>query len=175
MTTTKSHVDVRGDVLTGRQHGEHGAIASERLANHLQAILVDLLELANQGKQAHWNVVGPNFRDTHLHLDEIVEAAREHADVFAERLRALHALPDGRSTTVVASTTLPQYPDGEVTTAKTVDLVTARIDATAATLRTVHDEVDEDDPTSADLVHAAIADLEKLSWMLAAELRSPRG
>lgn len=175
MSTTRSQLDVRGEVLTARQHGEHGVVASERLAHHLQAVLVDLVELANQGKQAHWNVVGPNFRDTHLHLDEIVEAAREHADVVAERLRALHALPDGRSTTVVASTTLPQYPDGEVSTAKTVDLVTARIDATVATLRTVHDEVDEDDPTSADLVHAAIADLEKLSWMLAAELRTPQG
>ncbi|WP_159808773.1 Dps family protein [Cellulomonas citrea] len=175
MSTTKPQLDVRGEVLTARQHGEHGVVASERLAHHLQAVLVDLVELANQGKQAHWNVVGPSFRDTHLHLDAIVEAAREHADVFAERLRALHALPDGRSTTVVASTTLPQYPDGEVSSAKTVDLVTTRIDATVATLRTVHDEVDEDDPTSADLVHAAIADLEKLSWMLAAELRTPQG
>lgn len=37
---------------------------------------VDLIELYLQGKQALWDVVGKNFRDTHLILDEIVEAAR---------------------------------------------------------------------------------------------------
>ena len=43
-------------------------------------------------------MVGTNFRDTHLLLDEIVEAARALSDDIAERMRALHAVPDGRQT-----------------------------------------------------------------------------
>ncbi|MBU1803288.1 MAG: DNA starvation/stationary phase protection protein, partial [Actinobacteria bacterium] len=42
--------------------------ASETLGAHLQQLLVDLTDLHLQGKQAHWNVVGKNFRDLHLQL-----------------------------------------------------------------------------------------------------------
>ncbi|MBZ4518154.1 DNA starvation/stationary phase protection protein, partial [Mycobacterium avium subsp. hominissuis] len=51
--------------------------ASPQLAVNLQRVLVDLVELHLQGKQAHWNVIGSNFRDLHLQLDELVDAARE--------------------------------------------------------------------------------------------------
>ena len=65
-------------------------------AADLQASLVELLDLALQAKQAHWNVVGPLFRPVHLELDEIVSSAHEAADVVAERLSALREVPDGR-------------------------------------------------------------------------------
>ena len=67
--------------------------ASPGLTANSQRVLVDLIELHLQGKQAHWNVVGRNFRDTHRILDEIIEAAREFSDTVAERMRALHASP----------------------------------------------------------------------------------
>jgi starvation-inducible DNA-binding protein len=136
-------------------------------------VLIDLLELQMQGKQAHWNVVGRNFRDTHRQLDDIIEATREFSDTVAERMRALHAIPDGRSDTVAATTTLPEYPQGEIDTSKTTDLITARLDGTVATIREVHDAVDEEDPTSADILHAIIEKLEQFAWMVSAENRSP--
>ena len=79
----------------------HGFQASPQLVTSLQRVLVDLIELHLQGKQAHWNVVGTNFRDLHLQLDELVDFAREASDTIAERMRALDAVPDGRSDTVV--------------------------------------------------------------------------
>ena len=138
----------------------------------MQKVLVDLIELHVQGKQAHWNVVGTNFRDLHLQLDEVVEAAREFSDEVAERMRALHATPDGRSDSVAATTTLPAFPGGEVDTAKTIDLITVRIEAAVGTMRDVHDQVDEEDPTSADILHAIIAKLEQYAWMISAENRT---
>src|ERR1700704_509431 len=81
--------------------------ASPELSANLQKVLVDLIELHLQAKQAHWNVVGTNFRDLHLQLDEIVDIAREASDTIAERMRAIDAMPDGRSDTVTATTTLP--------------------------------------------------------------------
>lgn len=146
-------------------------VALPRLANNLQAVLVDLIELHMQGKQAHWNVVGTNFRDLHLQLDEMVDVAREASDTIAERMRALQAVPDGRTDTVTASTTLPAFPAAEQNTATVVDLITDRIAAAIATMRTVHDDVDGDDPSSADLLHAIIDDLEKYAWMISAENR----
>ena len=150
-----------------------GFRASKALSENLQRVLVDLLELQLQGKQAHWNVVGTNFRDTHRQLDDIIDAARRFSDVVAERMRALHALPDGRSDIVAETTTLPEFPQGEVSTTETVDLVTERLEAVIATVREVHDPVDEEDPTSADILHEVLEELEQFAWMVSAENRTP--
>jgi starvation-inducible DNA-binding protein len=158
---------------TNRQNAEKGFQASQTLTRNMQAVLVDLIELHLQGKQAHWNVVGKNFRDLHLQLDEIVEAARDFSDEVAERIRAMHAIVDGRSDTVAATTSLPEFPNGEISTTDTIDLITTRLDTTVSRIRRVHDAVDQEDPTSSDLLHQIIARLEQLSWMVGAENRIP--
>lgn len=145
--------------------------ASQQLADHLQQLHVDLIDLHLQGKQAHWNVVGTNFRDLHLQLDELVDFAREASDTVAERMRALDALPDGRSDTVAAGTTLPQFPPFEHSTGEVVDLITARIYAAVDTIRSVHDAVDAEDPSTADILHQLIDGLEKLAWLIKSENR----
>ena len=172
-TRNKRRPAKSGAQLTEEQNAERGFTASQKLSDNLQAVLVDLLELSIQGKQAHWNVVGKNFRDTHL-LDEIIDAAREFSDTVAERMRALHAVPDGRSDTVAETTTLPEFPHGEVLTSDVIDLVTERLEATISTCRDVHDEVDEEDPTSADILHGILESLEQFAWMISAENRTPR-
>lgn len=106
-----------------------------------------------------------------LQLDEIVDIAREASDTIAERMRALNAVPDGRSDTVAASTTLPAISPAELSTPETVDLISTRIYATVATLRHVHDDVDAADPSTADLLHQIIDSLEKAAWMLKSENR----
>lgn len=162
-----------GSRQTRRQNAEKGFVASAKLLGSMQKVLVDLLELQMQGKQAHWNVVGKNFRDTHTMLDEIIEDARTFSDTVAERMRALHGVPDGRSDTVADTTSLPEYPNGEIDTAETVDLVTERLEAVVGTCRDVHDDVDAEDPTSADVLHLVIERLEQFAWMVSAENRTP--
>lgn len=146
-------------------------IASPVLAGDLQTVLVELLELQNQGKQAHWNVVGPHFRAVHLELDEIVDAVREYSDTVAERMRALNAVPDGRTRTVANTTKLSSFPEGEVSVEKTIAVIAERIVAVVNIIRGVHDDVDAADPTSADILHTILESLEKQRWMLASQLR----
>jgi starvation-inducible DNA-binding protein len=148
-----------------------GFQASPELAGNLQRVLVDLIELHLQGKQAHWNVVGSNFRDLHLQLDELVDYARESSDTIAERMRALDAVPDGRSDTVAATTSVPQIPAYEHTTTDVVDVITTATYAVIGTLRDVHDAVDAEDPSTADLLHQVIDGLEKLAWLIKSENR----
>lgn len=147
--------------------------ASSTLTNNMQAVLVDLIELHLQGKQAHWNVVGKNFRDLHLQLDEIIEDARAFADEMAERMRALHAVPDGRSIAVAEGTKIQPFPAGLVSTKDTVGLVVAMLNASVSTMREVHDQIDEEDPTTADLLHGFIGKLEQYAWMVDAENMEP--
>ena len=143
--------------------------ASEKLRANLQRVLISLVDLHVQGKQAHWNVTGRGFRNLHLQLDELVDAAREQSDVIAERMRALQVVPDGRAETVAATTDLTPYPAGLVSVGDTVDAIVERVAQAVAVAREVHDDVDAEDPTTADLLHEIIAELEKQAWMISSE------
>lgn len=147
--------------------------ASKTLTDNMQAVLVELIELHLQGKQAHWNVVGKNFRDMHLQLDEIIDDARLFTDQMAERMRALHAVPDGRSASVAKGTTLDTFPAGLISTKDTVSMVVDMLEATVKTMRDVHDQIDEEDPTTADILHGFIEKLEQYAWMVDAENMAP--
>ena len=91
-------------------------------------------------------------------------------DIFEHKtvrsMAALVAAPE--------QTTLPEFPQGEVLTHDAIDLVTASIEGTVGTMRSVHDEVDEADPTSADILHGIIEKLEQQAWFISAETRTPK-
>jgi starvation-inducible DNA-binding protein len=53
-----------------------------------------------------------------------------------------------------------------------VDRITTRIYATVDTIRTVHDAVDAEDPSTADILHQQIDGLEKLAWLIKSENRN---
>jgi starvation-inducible DNA-binding protein len=99
--------------------------------------------------------------------------ARDASDTIAERMRALGATPDGRAPTVAATADLQPLPAGELTTAQAVELVTASLRITANAIREIHDDVDAEDPSTTDLLHAIIDGLEKQAWTLSAETRVP--
>ena len=154
------------------KHTAHPAFqASQQLGDHLQQVLVDLTDLHIQGKQLHWNVVGKNFRDTHLVLDEVVDAAREFTDQVAERMRAIYVTPDARVKTVAAQTSLPEIPSDEIDTADTVDAIVASLYAVSGTVRRVHPDVDGEDPTSADILNGILERIEQLAWLIDSENR----
>lgn len=136
----------------------------------LQATLAELIDLALLGKQAHWNVVGPNFRSIHLQLDEIVDAARLSSDRIAERIATLGSSPEGRPAAVAATSKLPGFPDGLIHVEETVKRIDELIDTMAARMRERILRVGETDPVSQDALIEASDELEKQAWMLRAQL-----
>ena len=147
--------------------------ASAALSDNLQRVLVDLIALELVGKQIHWNVVGPNFRDIHRNLDDVVDVAREGSDEVAERMRAINAVPDGRPATVAAAATVPAAPEGEILTSEGVAYIVSAIEAVVATLRGVHDDVDDEDPNTSGIIEDLTAKLEEQAWFISAEDRKP--
>ena len=87
-----------------------GFKASDVLAGELQKVLVDVTALSLVGKQLHWNITGEGFRSLHLYLDEVVDIAREASDEFAERMRAVFAVPDAPRTWSPRATRCPPCP-----------------------------------------------------------------
>jgi starvation-inducible DNA-binding protein len=135
----------------------------------LQDSLVELIDLALQAKQYHWNVVGPNFRAVHVHLDELTDEVRGWYDDVAERLVALGVAADGRSGTVASGTPLPEAGDGWQRDADTVAAMAARVDQVAGNVRRRAVEIGDDDLISQDLLVEVGAGLEKQAWMLRAQ------
>lgn len=158
---------------TKKENAEKGFVATAELRDAMQSVLVNLIDLQLVGKQAHWNIVGPNFRDLHLNIDEVVDIARRGSDEIAERMRALHATPDGLVGTVAKYTELDQPTTGEILTTTGIDVMVKAIQTTVDVMRRVHDPVDEADPTTADIFHEYIALLEQQAWFISAETRRP--
>ncbi|MFD9485630.1 Dps family protein [Streptomyces sp. NPDC059991] len=135
----------------------------------LQGALVDLVDLSLVAKQVHWNVVGPRFRSVHLQLDEVVDTARLHSDMVAERAAALGVAPDGRAATVASSSAIGTVPTGWI---KDGDAVRILVDALGAVITRMRERVGstgDPDPVSQDVLIGLTADLEKHAWMFQAE------
>jgi starvation-inducible DNA-binding protein len=135
----------------------------------LQATLVDLIDLSLIAKQAHWNVVGKNFRSVHLQLDELVATARQYMDEVAERANAIGVSPNGKSRTVVASSGLPDYPEGWRSDDQTIDAIVETLHGLIKKLRKGIDETDKSDLVTQDLLIEITRAVEKAHWMWQAQ------
>lgn len=132
----------------------------------LQQDLVTMLDLALQLKQAHWNVVGANFRSIHLQLDEIIDTVRMATDEVAERIVQIGNAPDGRAATIADSSKLPTYAREFVNVPQTVTAVADRLSITVNGLRESITRLAEADPISQDMLIGISASLEKHLWMV---------
>ena len=143
---------------------------NKTVVKDLQATLVELVDLSLLGKQAHWNVVGPQFRSVHLELDEIVDLARLSSDRVAERIATIGAAPDGRAETVATSSELPPFPEGFVPATETVQRVTVAIDTVSIRMKERILRIGDEDPVSQDILIGTTDELEKAAWMLRSQL-----
>lgn len=134
-------------------------------AGIVQELLVDLIDLSLQGKQAHWNLRGRMFRELHLLLDELIEEARDYADQLAERCLALGVAADGRLTTLAQSTHLEPFPEGRIADHHVVELIVARLQAISEVGRSRLGQLGEIDLVSQDLVMGVLGGIEKKLWM----------
>ena len=148
--------------------------ADDTVCQALQSALVLMVDLQLQAKQAHWNVVGRSFRSLHAQLDDIVDLARDAADTFAERMRALGAYPDARVGVVALASTLLPAAEGPRSTQEVARALSTRLRLVAEALRHAHTAIEALDSPTADLFNQSVLDVEKHAWMLEAEV-APHG
>ncbi|WP_063060761.1 Dps family protein [Nocardia sienata] len=138
----------------------------------LRATVVDLIDLSLIAKQAHWNVLGRNFRSVHLALDELVTAAREFTDEAAERATSIGVSPDGRAATVAKEAGGLEFPDGWQQDTDVIDAIVKNLSKVIGRLRERIDATEKADPVTQDLFIAIAARLEQLHWMWQAQVSS---
>ncbi|MFE9578429.1 Dps family protein [Nocardia sp. NPDC006044] len=152
--------------ITSTLDAEQQKIAGEAL----RATVIDLIDLSLIAKQAHWNVIGRNFRSVHLALDELVTAARDFTDAAAERATAIGVSPDGRAATVAKETGAPGFPDGWQQDTAVIDGIVGNLTAVIKGLRERIDATEKADPVTQDLLIGIAARLEQLHWMWQAQV-----
>jgi starvation-inducible DNA-binding protein len=143
--------------------GEHQL---KDVGNTLQAMLVELIDLALLGKQLHWNVTGPLFRPLHEQLDELVESWRELSDVVAERAVALGYAPDGQAPAVAAVTELKPIARGALEDHVVIRELSERMNDVADRARERMDRLGEIDAASQDVIIEVVRALERQLWMI---------
>ncbi|MTV24305.1 DNA starvation/stationary phase protection protein [Nitriliruptoraceae bacterium ZYF776] len=146
-----------------------GEEARDQVAARLQPLLVDLLDLSLTGKQLHWNVVGPNFKPLHEHLDELVASYRTWSDQVAERLASIGVSPDGRVQRVAGDSPADPAPESWIADADAVAVMASRVEAVARATRARLDGLGDLDVASEDLLIAILDGLEMQLWMLSAQ------
>lgn len=144
--------------------------ARDVLATHLQPVLRDLVDLSLVGKQAHWAVVGPQFRTVHLHLDELIIQWRLWSDSVAERMSTVGIVPDGRPERIVEDARFEALPDGWIKDRDVVEIFSSRLEAVGRAVREHMPPVEDVDQVSADLLTEILTGIEEQLWMVSAQL-----
>lgn len=144
-------------------------VPAKEIAGLLQPLLVDLVALGLNGKQAHWHVQGRRFTQLHEQLDVLVADARRAADQVAERVVALGISVDGRPAAVATTTHLPEFDHGFLDDDKVVRGILDQLDGVITQGRKVLEPLDQMDPISQDIVIEMLRTLEKHRWMFAAQ------
>ena len=145
----------------------------EKVIEHLNARLADVIDLKTQAKQAHWNVKGIHFIGLHELFDQVAVAAEAHTDLIAERITALGGTAYGTARVVAQKSSLSEYPleitDG---TAHVDALSTAMADFGKRIRQNIDDTDALGDKDTADLFTEVSRETDKLLWFVEAHIQS---
>jgi starvation-inducible DNA-binding protein len=142
-------------------------------AAYLDDMLVDLVTLSLNAKQAHWHVTGPAFLPVHEQLDVLATDVRDWADAVAERSITLGVPVDGRPSAIGATNALKELPYGFLTDVEAVSEIGHQVADVADRIRGRLDFLGETDPLTQDLAIEVARGLEKHLWMLRAQVARP--
>lgn len=141
----------------------------KQVAQPLQETVVDYISLASVARQAHWAVVGREFRSFHAYMDELGAELAALIDETAERMLALGELPLGQVDYVARHSQVEPLPADFVQKKDLVPALSERIAEVVKRIRARIAVVEPLDAVTADLLISSVAGLEKTLWMLQAE------
>lgn len=147
--------------------------ARAKIAETLNARLVDGLDLHSQIKVAHWNIKGPQFASLHPLFESFAVSLAAHNDTLAERAVTLGGRAYGTARHVAKGSRIPEYPQDTTRDLEHVKLLAERIEVYLDGLRESRAVAEaEKDTDTVDLLTGIITEFEKHGWFLRASLES---
>lgn len=144
----------------------------EQMISLLNQQLADTFDLYSQTKQAHWNVKGQQFFQLHELFDQLAGSVLGHVDTIAERATALGGTALGTARMSAAASRLPEYPATVSGSMESVETLSERYAALAATTREAIEKADKlGDMDTADIFTEVSRNLDKSLWFLEAHIQ----
>jgi starvation-inducible DNA-binding protein len=144
----------------------------DQLVTLLNQQLADTFDLYSQSKQAHWNVKGSEFFQLHELYDKLAGELLEYVDLIAERATTLGGTAEGTARMAASVSRLPDYPADEAGSRHSLELLSERYAALAATTRAAIDKSTEAGVAdTADLFTEVSRGLDKSLWFLEAHIQ----
>lgn len=145
----------------------------EQMIALLNQQLADTFDLYSQTKQAHWNVKGAQFFQLHELFDQLATGLLGHVDTIAERATALGGTALGTARMSAASSRLPEYSSTVSGSLESVETLSQRYAALAASSRDAIEKADKSgDLDTADVFTEVSRNLDKSLWFLEAHLQA---
>lgn len=139
----------------------------------LNVLLADLIDLASQTKQAHWNVKGPHFIALHELYDKLYAEFGGPIDDSAERIAALGGTVRGTIRQAAAASRVPEFAPESFDGREVTMNLAARYAAVAKSVRAAIDRsASLGDADTADLLTGLSRQLDKALWFLEAHGQS---
>ncbi len=135
--------------------------------------LADMFDLYSQAKQAHWNVKGESFYQTHLLFDKLAGEVEEYVDLIAERATALGGTAYGTARMSAAASRLAEFPTDCSDGLACIDALAARFANVGTSTRMAVDTASASgDACTADLLTQVTRGLDASLWFLEAHMQS---
>jgi starvation-inducible DNA-binding protein len=147
---------------------------SDTLIAQLNGTLATMTDLVAVYKQAHWNVLGPDFALLHDLFEQFAVETRTYTDLIAERATTLGGAAHGTLQAAADATSLPPFPRDERDQTRLLDELARRLDRVVADVRNAIDST-ASEPATQDLYVAVARGLEKQRWMVLAHLAHQSG
>jgi starvation-inducible DNA-binding protein len=149
------------------------AAKRKKLADLMDQLLADAIELKMQIKQAHWNVKGESFIALHELFDKVATEVENGYDLIAERIVQLGGEARGTTRFVAKTTQLKDYPLLAADGVRHVEALSSAIAAFNAEARKAIDETAAlGDAVSADMFTEITRGLDKQLWFIEAHNQS---
>jgi starvation-inducible DNA-binding protein len=147
-----------------------------QVAGLLNERLADVIDLATQAKQAHWNVKGPQFIALHKLFDEIHGSVQEYVDLLAERVVQLGGIAEGTVRIVAERSELTEYPRTIADGPEHVNALAGALGEFGARIRSAIDQTDDlGDRDSADICTEISRGIDKWLWFVEAHVQARAG
>lgn len=155
--------------LPHRTRHDLPAAARARVADELHARLLDVLDLAADYRQAHWNVRGPQFLMLHELFERLGEELEEPTDDLAERVAQFGGTVSAGVRDVAAGSSLAPWPAALVDGPGHLSALADRVaDLAKKTRAAIDAAAAAGDADTADLFTGLSRLLDKHLWLLEA-------
>lgn len=136
----------------------------DTVAECLEGLVLNTLDVAGQVKVAHWNVKGPFFPVLHKQFDKLAADLFGYADLMAERAVQLGAVLHATPRAVASESEIPEFPK---TAFEAPGVVTAVLNRVSRLAGMVHKAAAVgDDCVTENLLIDVNTGLDKWVWML---------